>query len=153
MALDENGWEIPDPTPVSVPSGFKRPETLAEQVQRLVRTSISRQAAEQGDETFEESEDFDLPDDPEDPSTPYEEYFDPVLGRGITAHEFRANFEVYRQRYIAAEQAAQKALDISAALRRRPGQLANPPAPTKTPADSIATGGAGASPAPGSKAT
>lgn len=117
--LDEFGHEVPDPTPLQIPSGFKRPETLAEQVQRLVRGAISRQAAEQGFETFEESEDFDLPDDPDDPSTPYEEYFDPTLGRAITVQEFRDNFEVYKERFVRAEMAAWRAMDQSEALRRR----------------------------------
>lgn len=116
--LDEYGHEVPDSTPMSLPSGFKRPETLAEQVQRLVRTSISRQAEEAGLETFEESEDFELPDDPTDPSTPYEEYFDPLLGRGITADEFRQNFAIYKQRYLDAEMRAYEVMEQSAALRR-----------------------------------
>lgn len=116
--LDQFGHEIPDPTPLSLPAGFKRPETLAEQVQRLVRTHISREAAEAGFETFEEAEDFDLPDDPDDPNTPYEEYFDPLLGRGITVQEFRQNFDVYRERYVKAEMAAYQAMEQSDALRR-----------------------------------
>lgn len=116
--LDKYGHEVPDPRPLSVPSGFRRPETLAEQVQRLVRTSISRQAEEQGLETFEDSEDFDIPDDPDDPTTQYEEWFDPTLGRAITAQEFKDNFEVYRQRFLDAEAAAYVAMDRSDALRR-----------------------------------
>lgn len=100
--LDEFGHEIPDPKPVAIPAGFKRPETLAEQVQRLVRTSISRQAAEQGFETFEESEDFDV-DDEFDPSTPYETFFDPVLGRDISPQEFKANEQAYRAQYLKAQ--------------------------------------------------
>jgi len=117
--LDEFGHEVPDPTPLQIPAGFKRPETLAEQVQRLVRGAISRQAAEEGMETFEESEDFDIPDDPDDPSTQYEEYFDPTLGRAITAQEFRENFDVYRRRFVEAEMKAWQVMDQSEALRRR----------------------------------
>lgn len=116
--LDENGHELPDPVPLVMPAGFKRPETLAEQVQRLVRGSLSRQAQEAGFESFEESEDFELPDDPDDPTTPYEEYFDPVLGRGITAQEFRDNFEVYKRRFLEADARAYAELERSDALRR-----------------------------------
>lgn len=118
-ALNEHGHEVPHPKPLSIPSGFKRPESLAEQVQRLVRHQVSEEAQRAGFETFEESEDFELPDDPEDPTTPYEEFFDPVLGRGITADEFRRNEPIYRERYLKAEQAAYEAMELSDALRRR----------------------------------
>lgn len=134
--LDELGREVPDPTRLSLPSGFKRPETLAEQVQRLVRVQVSREAENAGYETFEESEDFELPDDPDDPTTPYEEYFDPTLGRGITAQEFRDNFEVYKQRYLEADERAYNEMVVSDALRRVPGQPATPPAPAAPSAPS-----------------
>lgn len=129
--LDENGHEIPDPKPLTLPSGFKRPETLAEQVQRLVRTSISAEAAARGEETFEESEDFEIPDDPDDPTTPYEEWFDPVLGRAITAQEFKSNYEVYRKRFLEAEGRAYREMEISDALRRRYPKEEEP-SPNKT---------------------
>jgi len=127
--LDEFGHEIPDPTPAAMPAGFKVPETLQEQVQRLVRIQLSEAAAEAGEETFEESEDFDIPDDPVDPSTPFEEWFDPVLQRGITAQEFNQNFQIYQQRYLDAQERAWREMDQSAALRRtvRPGGDGGPP--------------------------
>lgn len=100
---DEYGHEVPDPTPVEMPLGFKRPETLAEQVQRLVRGEISRRAQDAGEETFEDSEDFDVDGDDGDPTTPYEEFFDPVLGRGYTAQELREHEQVIRSRYLAAQ--------------------------------------------------
>lgn len=98
--LDADGHEVPDPRPLTLPSGFKRPETLAEQVQRLVRNHLSRIAEESGAESFEEAEDFDVDDDPSDPATPYEAVFDPVLGRDVTAAEFQANQAVYRKRAL-----------------------------------------------------
>lgn len=99
---DENGHEVPDRRPVALPAGFKRPETLAEQVQRLVRTSLSRQASEQGFETFEESEDFDVGDDV-DPASRYETFFDPILGRDLSLEEFKRNELVYREQYMARQ--------------------------------------------------
>lgn len=55
---------IPNTDKVAIPVGYKRPETLAEQVARLVRTSeFARQVQAQGLETFEESDDFDVVDD------------------------------------------------------------------------------------------
>lgn len=75
-----DGVEKLDHTPVAVPvdSG---PPTLREQVRELVRHELSRAAAQGGWETFEESDDFDIPDDEDLPLTPYEmqEMADDVL--------------------------------------------------------------------------
>lgn len=102
--LDARGHEILDPTPMAVPAGFKKPESLAETIQRLVRRGLSDAAASQGFETFEESEDFNVEDETFDPSTPFETFFDPVLNREITPMEFTANAEVYRKRYQTAQE-------------------------------------------------
>ncbi len=100
--LDKNGHEVPDPSHMEIPLGFRKPETLAQQVQRLVRTNVSREAQAAGMETFEESEDFDV-DDEMDPHAPYEEHFDPVLGKGITTEEFHNHQAHYRAEYLAAQ--------------------------------------------------
>lgn len=110
VRLDQYGHEVPDPTPMALPSGFRRPETLAEQVKRLVRTTLSQQAAEAGHESFEESEDFDVDDD-FDPQTPYEVFFDPALNREISPDEFNRNYEIYKQRYIKAHDELFKKID------------------------------------------
>lgn len=78
----KNGEEIMDDSRPEMPLGFKRPETLAEQVRRLVRSSISDAARHAGAETFEEADDFDVGDD-YDPQSPYEETFDPEQYRTI----------------------------------------------------------------------
>lgn len=119
--LDKNGHEIPDDQPVEIPAGFKVPETLAEQIKRLVRSEeFSRYVEGQGAETFEESEDFEVSDDMFDPHSPYEEVFDPTLGRGITLQEFQENAEVYKKRFLEAEERAYEAMHVSDALRARP---------------------------------
>lgn len=92
------GRETPSQERLSLPSGFERPLTLQEQVQRLVRTSLSAYAEAQGMETFEEADDFDIEDDVE-PNTPYEVFFDPVLGRDVTPAQFHQNEEHYRRLY------------------------------------------------------
>lgn len=130
--LDEFGREIPDSMPVAIPAGFKRPETLAEQVQRLVRVGLSRRAEEQGFETFDESEDFDVEDD--DPSSPYETFFDPVLGKDLSPHEFKQNEAIYRDRYLRAQREYFLSLDRAEAVRRAPNRGAGvSPAPSKGP--------------------
>lgn len=61
--FNERGHELPDPTPVEVPIGFRRPLTLQEEIMRFVRREMSQIAEQQGFETFEESDDFDVDDD------------------------------------------------------------------------------------------
>lgn len=102
--LDAKGHEILDPTPVAIPAGFREPERLAETIQRLVRRGISDLAAEQGFETFEEAEDFDVDDDTFDPATPFETFHDPVLNREISPMEFTAHADEYLKRYRIAQQ-------------------------------------------------
>lgn len=127
--LDEQGREIPDPKPVAIPAGFRVPESLEARIARLIRKDISDKAAMQGMETFEEAEDFDIEDDMFDPSSPYEEVFDPVLGRGITLQEFNANEAIYRKRYLEAEQKAYAEMERSEALRARPKGALQPVGP------------------------
>jgi len=59
------GLEYLDPTPVAIPVGANRPESLQETMRRLVRNELSAAASSAGLETFEESIDFDI-DDPEE---------------------------------------------------------------------------------------
>lgn len=117
VRLDAEGREIPDPNPMEVPAGMKRPETLAEQVQRLVRTSISAHAAMTGKESFEEADDFDIEED-FDPSTPYETQFDPVIGRDITPADFQnpEKRAYLREQYLLAERNAIRAEETQAAI-------------------------------------
>lgn len=112
--LDKQGREIPDPRPMSIPAGFKVPETLNDTVQRLVRGALSRMAEAQGAETFDESEDFDVGDDM-DPSSPFETFFDPILGRDLSLDEFRRNEAVYRQQFIDRDVERLRAEDAAAA--------------------------------------
>lgn len=64
-------FEYPDPTPVEIPITEGRfPNTLAElEAQQRLRAHLNMQLME---ETFEESDDFDVEDDRPDPTTPWE---------------------------------------------------------------------------------
>lgn len=100
--LTDDGSEKVSSVPMSIPSGFKRPDTLAEQVARLVRShEFNRRMAEQGAETFEDADDFDVDDD-FDPSTPFEMHFDPILGREVSAKQFLDNTQHYAKAYKEA---------------------------------------------------
>ena len=72
--LDKFGNEIPDNTPVAVPAGFRKQESLQDQMRRMIRTEMAMEAQAQGFESFEDADDFDVDD--LDPSSPYEEHFD-----------------------------------------------------------------------------
>lgn len=64
MNFDDKGNELPDPTPIAVPAGFARPETLAQQMARLIRShEYQRRLSDAGAETFQEANDFDVDDE------------------------------------------------------------------------------------------
>ena len=102
--LDEQGREILDPNPMEVPVGFDRPETLQETIQRIMRTSEAvAEARRLSFETAEEADDFDIPEDETfDPETPFEQVYDPVLDREVTAAELLANPALYQRLYAEA---------------------------------------------------
>lgn len=133
---DEHGWEIPDPTPLRLPTGFKKPETLADQVRRLVRSAQFQMDLDKaGLETFDEADDFEVDDD-FDPSTPYETFFDPVLGKDITPMEFKQHEETYKKRYLKAQEQYFNQVDAEnilaenlARARHRERQAAKPTPP------------------------
>nr|QJB19881.1 MAG: hypothetical protein [Microvirus sp.] len=77
MAYNAKGEEILDPTPVAVPIHFKAPQPLNDRIREMVRREASLYAMENGQETFEEADDFNCEDDTPDPSSPWEEDFDP----------------------------------------------------------------------------
>lgn len=88
--LTKRGKEIVDSTPIQPPLGYKKQESLHEQIRRMVVSEQLRLAAEQaGMETFEEADDFDVGDDL-DPTSPFEEVFEGVgLARGQDPLETR----------------------------------------------------------------
>lgn len=100
--VPETHVEHPDPQPLAIPARMKVPERLADQIKRLVKASIDDYARATGQETFDESEDFDVPDEL-DPNSPYEEFHDPVLNRMVTAVEFSENAEAYKKRYVNSQ--------------------------------------------------
>lgn len=70
MPFDKRGWEIPDPVPFATTVPMQRPPTLEETIARLVRQEVSKRAAAEGYETWEEADDFAVGE--EDPSSIHE---------------------------------------------------------------------------------
>ncbi len=71
--IDDRGREVNNPKPIHI-AGEARPPTLQERIQRVMRQELSKEAAAQEMETFEESQDFDVDDEFEvdEPYTPYQ---------------------------------------------------------------------------------
>lgn len=73
--LNERGHEVLDSQPMAIPAHFRRPESLADQIRRMV-VAVHADVSRHGEvDSFEDADDFDIPDDPVDPLTPYEQDF------------------------------------------------------------------------------
>lgn len=115
LGLNDQGHEVPDPTPIAIPAGISRPPTLQETIQKFIRNdAIQRALAAEGLETFEEADDFEVGEDYE-PSSPYELVFDPDLNKEVYPHEKnlidaeRKKFDEYtKQKKADAKKAAIK---------------------------------------------
>lgn len=71
--LDDKGREMFNPVPTNIIAPSERPLTLKQQIQRILRTTLSDQAESQGRETFEEANDFDMVDSfDNEPTSKYE---------------------------------------------------------------------------------
>lgn len=69
-------FEPVDSTPMAVPVGLRKPESMDERIRRIVSHSHQKALSDAGYETFEEADDFDIADDPVDALTPWEQDFD-----------------------------------------------------------------------------
>lgn len=78
--LEDRGqmWEKVDSIPMEVPFGAHHPPSLEERMKSMIRHEFSRDVRDLGAESFEEADDFDVPDflDDEFKASPYEENFD-----------------------------------------------------------------------------
>ena len=123
--LNASGQEMNSEEPMAIPIGMKKPETLAEQVQRLVGHSLlANQAQQQEDETdFSDVEEDDF-------YSPHELVFDPVLKREITTYEFMQNQTQYQADYLEAD--SEEITEILTKNQKKAAVAADPP-PAKEP--------------------
>ena len=78
VKYDDQGRELMDPTPVAPPIGYRKSPSITEQIRNMIRSErLREEAEEQGYESFEDADDFDVGDD-YDPKSPYEEIFEPL---------------------------------------------------------------------------
>lgn len=66
-------FEKTDPTPRATPVKQRKAMTADERLRRILDYSNQKALADAGIETFEEADDFDIPDDPPDPHALWEE--------------------------------------------------------------------------------
>lgn len=125
--LNEHGHELPDPRPMARPLHISVPETLAQQIQRMVRSELSQRAAQEGHETFEDADDFDVGEDAE-LSSPYE----------LTDANFEDHNGSDDQRFAERTPSGKQATDGNATT-----PPAGPPAAGKGSPSTEASGGAG----------
>lgn len=99
---NEKGEELMDPTPIAIPAGYRRPPTLQEQMARYM-AGANLLAQQQGSESFEEADDFDIGDD-YDPYSPHELAYDQELGKEMPQEvkrqldQDRAQFDEYHKK-------------------------------------------------------
>jgi len=115
----------------AIPVGFKRPETLAEQVARLVRNSeFARVVHNAGLETFDEADDFDIEDEIPLPGTPYEGNFDLANVNAMHMGVVKMPSEEELNKGRSTLEKAKNALQRSKNPPKAPPQEASPEAPT-----------------------
>lgn len=76
MNFTNDGKEVLSQIPLSIPYDKTRPESLQEQIARMVRSEFSQMAHNNGEETFDEANDFGDEDDvhlPDAPLSPFQE--------------------------------------------------------------------------------
>lgn len=61
--LDSKGREILNPKQMQIPVGMKKPQSLQDQIKKILREEVSMQAQAQEKESWEEANDFDVKDD------------------------------------------------------------------------------------------
>lgn len=77
--LDEKGREIVSPLPMEPPVGYRKQPSMVEIIREQIRSAqLAQWAEQQGYETFEEADDFEIGDDFE-PHSPWENDFDPPI--------------------------------------------------------------------------
>lgn len=97
--FDAEGRELPDPTPVEVPLGFRKPQlTIEEQIRRALRSQEVMRAQEaRGEETLDDSMYFGPDEDPSDglPTSPHEvrDMREDLLRQGALEAERKARRE------------------------------------------------------------
>lgn len=93
MDFTKDGKEVLSQVPLAVPYDKTRPESLNEQIARMVQSQFSQLAAENGKESYEDSFDFGDDDEHDDlnaPLSPFQEDYLPENYDNVTAKQSAA---------------------------------------------------------------
>lgn len=124
LRLNSRGQEVPDPTPVALPLGYRHPDPLALRIQKMIRQAGIAAAAEAGVESFEEANDFGVMD-PEDKLFPDEDeemaINDPHVVNGAATAE-----KAVKERLQKAEAEAKARREAGARAERKRAATAKP---------------------------
>lgn len=116
--IDEEGREVLDEMPLEPILEAARAPSLTELVQRCVTDANLAQALRNNDmDTFEEADDFDIPDDPIDPSSPWENDFEPSVSELIQAGNEELARKKDEESHGSQNQNAETKVDSSAAIK------------------------------------
>lgn len=129
--LNARGQEIPDPTPMAPPVGYKKQKSMVDIVRDMVRSEhLRRDIAAQGFETFEDADDFEVGDD-YDPKSPHE-----LDAEYVPASELarRAREEMERDAAAHASSPPQQPAEAEGegGLTNQPPPTPKPPKPAKS---------------------
>lgn len=95
--------QLVDSVPLAPPVGYRKQPSMVEIVRNMVRGERLKAALDADTETFEDADDFDIPDDPDPPQSGYENELDPPLAELV--EEGRKVMEARKKREKEAEQA------------------------------------------------
>lgn len=110
--------EVTDPNPMTLPVKFQKPPTLAEQIARYM--GAHQRFQDEGEETANEADDFDVEDE-DSPHSPHELVYDELLNREMPRYEKemlergRARFDAQLQEKIRQDRLAADAAARSSA--------------------------------------
>lgn len=128
----EGAW-IPQGDPVELPIGLKRPPTMNERVKELVFRELSRQAQQEGLESLEEANNFDI-DEPDGSQLPMSQYEMKDVREEVPVEQFIRQKRYKLKEVKNAEGRDKVEGDDDSGVAKRAGVVTRPP-----------TGGAGRS--------
>lgn len=128
--LKPDGSEVLDSTPMEIPVGFERPESIQELIRRLViDPQIRQDLQDHGAESFEEADDFEMDDDM--PRSPHEDQFDPMHLLAREQEVMSGAVKALTPGEVAAAKAAVEAYRAAQVKGNAPAAAAAPDVPGK----------------------
>lgn len=79
--------QIVDSVPLAPPIGYKKQPSMVELVRNMVRSERLKAELDADTESFEDADDFEIPDDPDPPLSGYENELDPPIRELVQAGE------------------------------------------------------------------